>query len=606
MMLIEKGVNSVIVRENLQEGQEIEECPLEMEIIFSPLRRLDVLRHSCAHVMASAVKRLYPHAKLGIGPAIENGFYYDFDLTQGLSEEDLEKIEEIMREIIQQDFSFVHQIWEAKEAIDFFNRREENYKVELIKDLGTSEVSIYKHNDFIDLCKGPHLPSTGEIRHFKLLSISGAYWRGDEKNPQLLRIYGTAFFNKHDLDSYLARLEEIKKRDHRQLGRRLQLFDIYPLSAGAGLVFYLPYGAILRRIIEDWLIKEHIRRGYKLVVTPHIMDRKLWERSGHLDYYHQYMYSIEKENQQFILKPMNCPGHIIIYNSQVRSWRDLPLRIFELGTVYRYEKSGVLHGLLRVRGFTQDDAHIFCKKDDLYSEIEGVLEFVRLAMERFGFKEFNASLSTRPEGFIGEVEDWERAESILQEVLAKRGFSYQINQGEGAFYGPKIDVTLKDALGRQWQCATIQLDYSLPKRFDVNYRNSQGKKEQVVMIHRVILGSLERFIATLVEHYGGKFPLWLAPVQVRVLSISQSVGDYAMEMKNIVERNGVRVEVDLRNDTLQRKIRDSEGEKIPYLLIVGKNEKRKNTVSVRKRGRENLGEMKIERFLDILKKEVVY
>ncbi|MCK4912231.1 MAG: threonine--tRNA ligase [Candidatus Omnitrophica bacterium] len=553
--------------------------------------------------MASVVKKLYPDAKLGIGPSIENGFYYDFDIPAGVSEEDLAKIESGIREEVKANHSFVREEMNAKEAIEFFEKQGEKYKVELIKDLNQDKVSLYKHGEFTDLCKGPHVESTGEVKHFKLLSISGAYWRGSESNPQLLRIYGTAFFTKDELYKHLKNLEEAKKRDHRKLGKELELFDIYHNQAGAGLVFYLPKGAILKRIIEDWEIKEHFKRGYKRVETPHIMDKKLWEKSGHLEYYKDYMYLAQKDNQEFVLKPMNCPGHILIYKSKLRSWRDLPLRLLELGTVYRYEKSGVLHGLLRVRGFTQDDAHIFCKKEDLYSEIEGVLEFVKATMEKFGFTNFAAELSTRPNKFIGETEDWDNSESILEEVLKKQGFQYKINPGDGAFYGPKIDIKLKDAIGREWQCATVQLDYNIPKRFDVTYRASSGKNERVVMIHRVILGSFERFIATLIEHYAGKFPLWLAPVQISVLSITADTKDYASKIKEDLENKGFRVEVDSRDETLQRKIREKELLKIPYMVIVGKKELEQGKISLRRRGMNNLGSMDLEDLLNILKKE---
>jgi threonyl-tRNA synthetase len=565
---------------------------------------LETLRHSCSHIMASAVKKLYPQAKLGIGPAIENGFYYDFDIPGGISDGELEKVETVMREIIEADSPFIHEEWDAKEAINFFQKKGENYKVELIEELGAEKVSIYKHGSFTDLCKGPHVTSTGTVKYFKLLSTSGAYWKGKEDNPQLSRIYGTAFFSQEELNKYLRNLEEAKRRDHRVLGRELGLFDIYYNQAGAGLVFYLPKGAILRRIIEDWEVKEHLKRGYQMVISPHIMDKKLWEKSGHLEYYQDYMYPITKDNQEFILKPMNCPGHILIYKSQLRSWRDLPLRLFELGTVYRYEKSGVLQGLLRVRGFTQDDAHIFCKKDDLYFEIEEILDFVQEAMKKFGFNEFNAELSTRPEKFIGEKQDWDISESTLEEVLNKKNFNYKINVGEGAFYGPKIDIKLKDALGREWQCATIQLDYNIPKRFNVTYRDREGSDSLVIMIHRVILGSLERFIATLIEHYGGRFPLWLAPLQVSILNITSDVKEYALGIKKILTDQGFRAEVDLKEETLQRKIREKELLKVPYMLIVGKREQERSIVSVRKRGMKDLGTKGIEEFLELLKGEV--
>jgi len=554
--------------------------------------------------MASAVKRLYPDAKLGIGPAIENGFYYDFDIPSGIKDQDLVKIENLMREIIKADYPFVREEWSSEDAIRFFSQRNEDYKVELIKDLAQEKVSIYKHGDFVDLCRGPHLSSTGEVKYFRLLSVSGAYWRGNEHNPQLVRIYGTAFFTEKELRDYIDRLALAKERDHRVLGKQLGLFDMYYNEAGAGLVFYLPKGAVLRRIIEDWEVKEHLRRGYEMVITPHIMNRKLWETSGHLDYYADYMYPVKKDNQEFILKPMNCPGHILIYKSRIHSWRELPLRMFELGTVYRYEKSGVLHGLLRVRGFTQDDAHIFCKKEDLYGEIEGVLDFVKETMVKFGFDDFNAELSTRPEKFIGNKSDWDLAEGILEDVLKKKKFNYKINKGDGAFYGPKIDIKLKDVLKREWQCATIQLDYNIPARFDLTYRSAEGKDLRVIMIHRVILGSLERFMATLIEHYGGRFPFWLAPVQIAVINIGEDTKDYAHSIRGVLIDKGMRAEVDLRDETLQRKIRDKELEKIPYMVIVGKKEKSENTVNVRRSGRKNLGQMTLGAFIEQLKKEV--
>jgi len=554
--------------------------------------------------MASAVKKLYPEAKLGIGPAIEDGFYYDFEIPQGIKEEDLKKIEKLMKKEVGANLPFIHEEWPSAKAIEFFEKQGEKYKVELIKELAQDKVSIYKHNDFLDLCKGPHVSSTKEVKHFKLLSTSGAYWKGKEGGTQLVRIYGTVFPTKEELSAHLKNLEEAKKRDHRKLGRELELFDIYYDQAGAGLVFYLPRGAVMRRIIEDWEIKEHLKRGYQMVTSPHIMNKKLWEKSGHLDYYQDFMYSTKRENQEFILKPMNCPGHILIYKSKLRSFRDLPLRLFELGTVYRYEKSGVLHGLLRVRGFTQDDAHIFCREEDLYSEIEGVLDFVKTAMDKFGFSNFTAELSTRPEKFIGEEQNWDTSESILEEVLKNKGFDYKINRGDGAFYGPKIDIKLKDAIGRQWQCATVQLDFNIPERFDLTYRSPDGGQKRVVMIHRVILGSLERFFATLIEHYGGKFPLWLAPVQVSVLSITEELKDYALEVKQTLEKQGFRVEADTRNETLQKKIREKELYKIPYMVILGKKEKEKGGISLRARGMKNMGNSTIEEFVNRLKNEL--
>lgn len=559
---------------------------------------LSTLRHSCAHILASAVKKIYPQAKLGIGPATEDGFYYDFDAP--LKEEDLPQIEKIMREIVEENYDFIKEEWSKEEAKKFFKEKGEIYKLELIEEIEEERVGIYKHDDFVDLCKGPHVNSTGEVRYFKLLSIAGAYWRGKETNPQLKRIYGTAFFTQEELDDFLKRLEEAKKRDHRILGKKLELFEIYPNEAGAGLVFYLPKGAILRRIIEDWLIKEHIKRGYKIVVTPHIMDKKLWEKSGHLEFYKDYMYPVKKENQEFILKPMNCPGHILIYQREIRSWRQLPLRIFELGTVYRYEKSGVLCGLLRVRGFTQDDAHIFCREEDLYSEIESILEFVKYALEKFGFQEFKAELSTRPDEFIGDIKKWEKAEKILEEILKKKRVYYKINPQEGAFYGPKIDIKLKDAIGREWQCATIQLDYNIPEKFDLTYQDKDGERKRVIMIHRVILGSLERFIATLVEHFAGRFPFWLAPVQLKILTVKSSFKDYALQIKEILEKEEFRVELDLREETLSRKIREAELEKVPYIIVVGEKEEKENAVSLRKENKD-LGRKKLVEFIEELK-----
>jgi threonyl-tRNA synthetase len=558
--------------------------------------------------MAQAVKQLYPSAKLGIGPAIENGFYYDFEIPEGIKEEDLPKIEELMNEEVKKNLAFTREEWPSADAIDFFTKKGETFKVELIKDLSQKDpalktVSIYKSGDFTDLCRGPHVSVTADVKYFKILSTSGAYWKGIDTNQQLVRIYGTAFLSQKELGDYLKLLEEAKIRDHRKLGSELNLFDIYHNEAGAGLVFYQPDGATLRRLIEDWEIKEHRKRGYKMVITPHIMDKKLWQKSGHLDFYQEHMYPIIKENQEFILKPMNCPGHILIYKSALRSWRDLPLRLFELGTVYRYEKSGVLHGLLRVRGFTQDDAHIFCRKEDVASEIEGVLDFVSDTMHKFGFNDFTAELSTRPKDFIGEKGVWDFSEKILSEVLKAKSFNYKINEGDGAFYGPKIDIKLKDALSREGQCGTIQLDFNMPERFDITYRADDGKDTRVVMIHRVIFGSLERFIATLIEHYAGRFPLWLSPVQLSVLNITEDVKDYAVEVKDALEKENFRVEVDSRNETLQRKIREKEMQKVPFMVIVGKKEKEAKQISLRARGMKNLGNMDIAGLLDLLKKE---
>ncbi len=509
-----------------------------------------------------------------------------------------------MEQEISANYPFVKEGWLKQKAREYFEKTKQTYKLELIDAIEGDEVSIYKHGDFIDLCRGPHIVSTKEARFFKLLSTSAAYWRGKESNPQLFRIYGTVFPTQEDLNRFLYNLQEAKKRDHRILGRSLELFDIYHNEAGAGFVFYPPKGAVLKRLIEDWEVKEHTRRGYKTVITPHIMNKELWETSGHLKYYADYMYPVEKDNQSFILKPMNCPGHILIYKSRIRSWKELPLRLFELGTVYRHEKSGVLHGLFRLRGFTQDDAHIFCGPEHLYDEIEGVLDFVQAAMVKFGFKEFSAELSTRPQEFIGEEKDWDLAEQALEGVLKKKKITFTINEGDGAFYGPKIDIKLKDTLNRSWQCATIQLDYNLPKKFNLTYRDTKGGAERVIMIHRVVLGSLERFIGVLIEHYAGDFPLWLAPIQACVLNVTKDSSDYALKIKDTLKDNSFRAEADIRDETLQKKIREKELEKIPYVVIVGNKEKKSGKISLRKRGGKNLGEMSLKEFMDMLKEEV--
>lgn len=565
-------------------------------------QKIDKLRHSCSHILASAVKKLYPGVKLGIGPATDTGFYYDFDFPSGFNESGLSEIEKVMREEIKQNLPFVREEWSREEAAAFFEREGQPYKLELIKDLGQEKVSIYRHGGFTDLCKGPHLDSTGEVKHFKLLSTAGAYWRGKEENPQLVRIYGAAFFTKEELTSYLKHLEEAKQRDHRKLGPALRLFDIYHDQAGAGLVFYLEKGALLKRIIEDWEIKEHLKRGYLMVSTPHVLESKLWEKSGHLDYYRDLMFLIGQKNVSYAVKPMNCPGHMLIYKSKTHSYRDLPLRMFELGTVYRREKSGVLHGLLRLRGFTQDDAHIFCRQEQLASEIKGVLIFIKEAMLTFGFTDFQAEISTRPESFIGEEAVWDKAEKILAEILRDNSIDYKTCSGEGAFYGPKIDIKLKDALGREWQCATVQLDFFLPGRFDLSYIDEKGKKQVPVMIHRVILGSLERFMATLIEHYKGAFPFWLAPVQVKVLSLKSICNGYAEEVRIMLSGN-FRTESDIREETLSKKIRESEMEKIPYLFIVGEKEKESRTVNIRSRGRKQVGTFSLSEALAFLNKE---
>ncbi|MEK7868005.1 MAG: threonine--tRNA ligase [Candidatus Omnitrophota bacterium] len=564
---------------------------------------LDALRHSSSHVMADAVKRLFPDARLAIGPAIEDGFYYDFDRSESFKPEDLQEIEKEMAKIIKQDLEFKKDVLSKKEALKLFERLKEPYKIELINKLEGDEASIYTHGEFVDLCKGPHVKSTGEIKAFKLLSIAGAYWHGIETNPMLQRIYGTCFETSVALKEYLEKIEEAKKRDHRKLGKDLDLFSIHE-EAGPGLIFYHPKGALLRMQIEDYEKKEHLKRGYQIVIGPHILKSDIWVTSGHYEYYKDNMYIFKVEGEEYAIKPMNCPGHMLIYKSKMRSYKDLPIRYFELGNVYRREKTGVLHGLLRVRGFTQDDAHIFCLPGQLEQEIAGVIDFVIDTMKVFGFKDYKIGFSTRPPKSIGTDEIWGQATSALKKALESKDMSYEINEGEGAFYGPKIDIMVKDALGRPWQCATIQCDFALPERFDLTYISAGGKKERPVMLHRVILGSMERFIGTLIEHYTGAFPVWLAPVQAIVIPITDRAHDYADDIFKTLQEEDIRVEVDKRNEKLQYKIREGELNKVPYMLIIGDREKEARTVSLRARKEGDLGAVKIEDFVERIKTEV--
>jgi len=577
--------------------------------------------------MAQAVKELWPEVKLGIGPSIEDGFYYDFDKKEPFSDEDLANIEQKMREIIAKNEPFVREEVSREEALKLFKKLKEDYKVSLIQGIPNELVSVYKTGeDFIDLCRGPHIESTGKIKAFKLLSVAGAYWHGIETNPMLQRIYGTCFETQKEIDEYLNNLEEAKSRDHRKLGPALEFFDIYHEEAGAGLVFYYPKGAMLRTIIEDYEKQEHLRRGYEIVITPHIMQAELWHESGHYEYYRENMYTFKIEDREFVLKPMNCPGHILIYKSKNRSYKELPIRFFELGTVYRHEKAGVLHGLLRVRGFTQDDAHIFCLPEQLKEEIKSIIDFVFDTMKVFGFSDLGIELSTRPEKYIGTDQDWQNATAALEESLKEKGLTFDINVGEGAFYGPKIDIKLKDALKRKWQCATIQCDFALPKRFNLAYVDSQGRKKQPIMLHRVILGSLERFIGALLEHYKGSLPLWLSPTQVLVVPInpvrskppeatatpttgtSNGVKDvlreYGIKVKTALEENSIRTDIDSRNETLDKRIRQAELNKIPYCLVVGEREAKQETVSVRKRGAGDVGAASIEQFIKQIRQEI--
>ena len=560
---------------------------------------ISTLRHSISHIMAIAVKELFPDAKLAIGPSIEDGFYYDFDLKKALVPEDLAAIEEKMREIVKRDIKFEKIIISKKDALKEMETRKEPYKKELLEEITDEEITFYKNGGFIDLCRGPHIESTGKAKAFKLLKIAGAYWRGSEKNAMLQRIYGTAFETQKDLDGYLKRLEEAAKRDHRKLGKDLDLFNIYNEEAGAGLVFYHPKGAVLRQAIEDYLKKEHAKRGYQQVMIPHISKVDLWKTSGHTGHYKENMYFLNVDEQEYVLKPMNCPGHILIYKRKINSYKDLPIRFFELGTVYRHERSGVLHGLLRVRGFTQDDAHIFCRPDQLQEEIKKTIDFAFDMLKKFGFEEFEVYLSTKPDGSVGSDDNWKHATGALEMALKEKGIKYQVDPGAGVFYGPKIDVKIKDAIGRLWQGPTIQADFNLPERFDVTYAGEDGQKHRPVMIHRVVLGSMERFIGVLTEHYAGAFPFWLSPVQVIVLPIADRHAEYAKEVVRVLEDQGIRAELDGRNEKVGFKIREAQMQKIPFMLVIGDKEVEAKTIAVRSREKSDLGAMSIEKFLEL-------
>ncbi|KUJ96386.1 MAG: Threonine--tRNA ligase [Desulfonauticus sp. 38_4375] len=574
------------------------ECKKLIPVFLNEPLGLKILRHSAAHIMAEAVKKLFPSAKVTIGPDIENGFYYDFDYERPFTPEDLEKIEQEMARSVAANHPFVREELSKEEAKKLFLKLNETYKLEIIDELGEETVSIYRHGDFVDLCRGPHLPSTGYLKAFKLTSVAGAYWRGDENKPMLQRIYGTAFASEKDLKKYLAQLEEAKKRDHRKLGAQLDLFS-FSEEAGPGMPIFHPKGALLRAILEDFEIKEHLRRGYEVVRGPRLLRQELWKRSGHYDNYRENMYFTEIDGQVYGLKPMNCLSHMLIYKSKLRSYRDLPLRFFELGTVNRHEKSGVLHGLLRVRQFTQDDAHILCRPDQLQEEIVGVLNFVRDVMKLFGF-EYELEISTRPEKSIGSDEDWDRATTALTQALESLELKYDICPGEGAFYGPKIDVKLKDALGRKWQCSTIQCDFTLPERFDLTYIGEDGEKHRPVMLHRVILGAIERFLGVLIEHYAGAFPTWLAPVQARILTITDAQNEYVENCYKVLRQAGLRVEKDLRNEKLGYKVREAQLEKIPYVLVAGEKEVEAGGLNVRLRGGKNMGLKSLEEIVDII------
>ncbi|MBM4129121.1 MAG: threonine--tRNA ligase [Nitrospira sp.] len=574
-------------------------------INFSSKEEREIYRHSTSHIMAHAVKELFPRTKLAIGPATDEGFYYDFDTDKPFTPEDLALIERKMSEIIKQNNPFIRKIIPRQEAIELFKRLGETYKVELLDEITEDTVSLYEEGGFVDLCRGPHIESTGQVTAFKLLSIAGAYWRGSEKNKMLQRIYGTSFTAEKDLNEYLEFLEEVKKRDHRRLGKELDLFSISD-DIGAGLVIWHPNGATMRRTIESFWLDEHSKAGYKLLYTPHIAKLQMWHKSGHTDFYQEYMYSpMEIEGVPYEIKPMNCPFHIHVYKSSLRSYRDLPIRYAELGTVYRYERSGVLHGLLRVRGFTQDDAHIFCREDQIESEILGVLEFTLFILKTFGFEDYEIYLSTRPEKYVGTLENWERATKALTRALEIKGLSYEIDVGEGVFYGPKIDIKVKDSLNRPWQCSTIQVDFNIPERFDVTYRGSDGKNHKPIMIHRALMGSLERFFGILIEHYGGAFPLWLSPVQVEVLTIAERHDEYAGAISEMLRAEGIRTELNTENEKMGYKIRNATLRKVPYLVIIGDREVSEQKVTVRKRSGENIGPLTIEEFTGMIKDKII-
>lgn len=572
-------------------------------VTFDDPEGKDIFRHSASHVMAQAVKRLFPGTELAIGPSIEDGFYYDFEFPDTITEEDLPRIEEEMNRIVSQKIPYTREELPRDDAIKMFKDLGEAYKVELIEEIDDETVSIYRQDDFVDMCRGPHVPDTGYIKSFALLSLAGAYWRGDEKNKMLQRIYGTAYPKKKTLKEHLNRLEEAKKRDHRRLGRELDLFSIVE-EAGPGFVIYHPKGALVRTILEDFEKAEHLKRGYDIVVGPQLLKLDLWKKSGHFENYRENMYFTEVEDTQYGIKPMNCLAHMLIYKSRIRSYRDLPIRYFELGTVYRHEKSGVLHGLFRLRGFTQDDAHILCTPDQLNSEIRGVISLVIDVMGVFGF-EYEFEVSTRPEKSIGTEEDWEKATSALLEALEDENLPYTVNQGDGAFYGPKIDVKLKDAIGRMWQCATIQCDFALPERFDLHFVGKDGARHRPIMLHRVILGSIDRFLGVLIEHYAGAFPVWLSPVQVKVLTITDKSANYAESVAGTLKKQGFRVETDLRNEKIGYKIREARLEKIPYMLIIGEKEAVSGAVSVRHREDGDRGVVSLDSFIDSVRDEIV-
>ncbi|AUG58044.1 threonine--tRNA ligase [Acetivibrio saccincola] len=578
-----------------------EDCSLNI-LTFDSEGGREAYRHTSSHILAQAVKRLYPDAKLAIGPAIDNGFYYDFDVDKPFTTEDLEKIENEMQKIIKEDLKLERFTLPRDEAIKLMEEKGEKYKVELINDLPEGEtISFYKQGEFVDLCAGPHVESTGKVKAYKLLSVAGAYWRGSEKNKMLQRIYGTSFTKKSELDEYLHRLEEAKKRDHRRLGRELDLFDIY--EEGPGFPFFLPKGMVLRNILEDYWRKEHKKNNYQEIKTPIILNEDLWHRSGHWDHYKENMYFTKIDEGDFAIKPMNCPGGMLVYKRKLHSYRDLPQRIAELGLVHRHELSGALHGLMRVRCFTQDDAHIFMTPDQVKDEVLGVINMIDSFYKVFGFK-YHVELSTRPEDSMGTDEQWDLAINSLKDALETKGMEYKINEGDGAFYGPKIDFHLEDSIGRTWQCGTIQLDFQMPERFDLTYVGPDGERHRPVMIHRVVFGSIERFIAILTEHYAGAFPTWLSPVQVKILPLIDKHVEYALKVQKELEDKGIRVEVDARNEKIGYKIREARLERVPYMLVIGDKELENNAVAVRSRKDGDIGTMPVSEFIEKILEEV--
>ena len=561
---------------------------------------VDVMRHTVSHVMAQAVQRLWPGTKLAIGPTIQDGFYYDFDMEHTLSSDDLEKIEAEMAKIIAEDYEITREELAPEAARALFESQNATYKLELIEGLD-EQISVYRQGEFVDLCRGPHLPSTGRIKAFKLLSVAGAYWRGDSRNKMLQRVYGTAFFKKSQLDEYLKRLEEAAKRDHRKIGRELDLFSI--VDEGPGFPFFHPKGMVLRNVLENFWREEHIKRGYSEVKTPIMLREELWHRSGHWDHYKDNMYFSEIENQRYAVKPMNCPGGILMYQRKIHSYRDLPIRMGELGLVHRHELSGTLHGLMRVRSFTQDDAHIFMRPDQVEAEIIGVIDLIDYVYKIFGFP-YHVELSTKPKNAMGDDAIWDMATDALRKALENKGLEYKVNEGDGAFYGPKIDFHLQDCVGRTWQCATIQLDFLLPERFVLYYIGEDGQKHRPVMLHRVVFGALERFIAILTEHFAGAFPTWLAPVQVMLIPVAEDHLPYAREIAAKLSEFGIRYEIDERNEKIGRKIREAQLQQIPYMLVVGTNEMNEGTVAVRHRRQGDLGKFGLERFIEQITSEI--